>query len=309
MSISPSKTIRQIRGVIPPVITPFTADGHISYNGLATNLEKWNKTDLSGYLILGSNSEFVYLTEEEKIRVLEVAREHIPTDKVMIAGTGCESTEATISLTRRAAATGADFVMVVTPGYYKPQMKGQVLIEHYRRVADASPVPVFLYNVPQFTGVVLDPDVVARLAEHENIVGMKDSAGNLDIFAEYLRQSPPEFLLFVGAGPVFLPALSLGARGGILALANCAPEACLTLYSLFQEGKLTEAREQQLKLLPAIEAVTSRFGIGGLKAAMDMVGYEGGWPRPPLLPPTDEERTQIRRTLERAGLIDSPHPS
>ncbi|MFQ5656747.1 MAG: dihydrodipicolinate synthase family protein [Candidatus Methylomirabilales bacterium] len=303
MSMSPSKAIRQIRGVIPPVITPFTPDGQISFDALASNLQKWNGTDLAGYLILGSNSEFVYLIEEEKVRVLEVTREHIPAEKVMIAGTGCEATGATIALTRRAAAIGADFVMVVTPAYYKPWMKERVLIEHYRRVADASPVPVFLYNVPQFTGVVLSPQAVARLAEHDNIVGMKDSAGNLATFAEYLRQSPPEFLLFVGSGPVFLPTLSLGARGGILALANCAPEACLTLYSLFQDGKFEEAREQQLKLLPAIEAATSRFGIGGLKAAMDMVGYEGGWPRAPLLPPTDEERTEIRRALEQAGLI------
>ena len=295
--------MREFRGVIPPVITPFTQTGEISYKALVANLGRWNKTALAGYLILGSNSEFVYLSEEEKIRVLEVAREHIPGDKVMIAGTGCEATEATISLTRRASAIGADFVMVVTPAYYKPQMRPRILIEHYRRVADASPIPVFLYNVPQFTGVVLDPPVVAHLAEHGNIVGMKDSAGNLTGFASYVRQSPPEFLLFVGAGPVFLPALSLGAGGGILALANCAPEACLALYSLFQEGKLHEAREQQLRLLPAIEAVTSRFGIGGLKVAMDMVGYEGGWPRRPLLPPTHEERLEIRHALVQAGLL------
>lgn len=297
--------MRQMHGVIPPVITPFTADGGIAYPSLATNLEKWNRTDLSGYLILGSNSEFVYLTEEEKIRVLEFARERIPREKAMIAGTGCEATAATISLTRRAAAIGADSVMVVTPAYYKPQMRERVLIDHYRRVADTSPVPVFLYNVPQFTGVVLSPQVVAPLAEHKNIVGMKDSAGNLSVFAEYLRQTPPEFLLFTGSAPVFLPALSLGARGGILALANCAPEACLAVYSLFQEGKLHEAREQQLKLLPAIEAVTSRFGIGGLKVAMDMLGYEGGWPRPPLLPPIDKERREIRHALDRAGLLST----
>ncbi|MFQ5960672.1 MAG: dihydrodipicolinate synthase family protein [Candidatus Methylomirabilales bacterium] len=293
----------EIRGVIPPVITPFTQTGEVLYTALVSNLGQWNTTGLAGYLILGSNSEFVYLSEQEKIRVLEVAREHIPPDKVMIAGTGCEATEATIALTRRAAAIGADCVMVVTPSYYTPQMQPRILIEHYRRVADASPVPVFLYNVPPFTGVVKDPHTVARLAEHPNIVGMKDSAGNLAVFAEYVRQTPPEFLLFVGSGPVFLPALSLGARGGILAIANCAPEACLAIYSLFHEGKIHEAREQQLKLLPTIEAVTRRFGIGGLKVAMDMVGYEGGWPRAPLLPPTDEERQQIRQALEASGLL------
>lgn len=294
--------MREIRGVIPPVITPFTASGEVDYAALVSNFARWNRTALAGYLILGSNSEFVYLSEEEKVRILGVAREHIPSDKVLIAGTGCEATHATITLTRRAADIGADAVMVVTPSYYKPHMRPYVLIEHYRRVADASPVPVFLYNVPIFTGVVLDPDVVGRLAEHRNIVGMKDSAGNMALFAQYLEVSPRAFILFVGSGPVFLPALSLGARGGILAFANCAAEACLNLYSLFREGKLDEAREQQLKLLPAMQAVTTRFGIGGLKAAMDMVGHTGGWPRPPLLPPNDEERLEIRRALERAGL-------
>lgn len=295
--------MRDLRGVIPPVITPFTESGDVDYTALVANLTRWNRTALAGYLILGSNSEFVYLSEEEKLRVLEVTREHIPREKVMIAGTGCEATEATISLTRRAAAIGADAVMVVTPAYYKPQMRPRVLIEHYRRVADASPVPVFLYNVPPFTGVTLDPHTVARLAEHGNIAGMKDSAGNMTVFAEYRRQTPPDFLLFVGSGPVFLPALSLGAQGGILAVANCAPGACLALHALFQEGKLHEAREQQLRLLPAMEAVTTRFGIGGLKVAMDLVGYEGGWPRPPLLPPTTEERQEIQRALEAAGLL------
>ncbi|MGH7434004.1 MAG: dihydrodipicolinate synthase family protein [Candidatus Methylomirabilales bacterium] len=295
--------MREIRGVIPPVITPFTESGEVDYAALVSNLARWNRMALAGYLILGSNSEFVYLSEEEKIRILEVTREHIPSGKVLIAGTGCEATQATITLTRRAADIGADAVMVVTPSYYKPHMRPHVLIEHYRRVADASPVPVFLYNVPIFTGIVLDPDVVGRLAEHGNIVGMKDSAGNMALFAQYLQVSPREFILFVGSGPVFLPALSLGARGGILAFANCAPEACLNLYSLFREGKLDEAREQQLKLLPAMQAVTTRFGIGGLKAAMDMVGHTGGWPRPPLLPPNDEERLEIRRAFEQAGLL------
>ena len=295
--------MREIRGVIPPVITPFTESGEVDYAALVSNLARWNRTALAGYLILGSNSEFVYLSEEEKVRILEVTREHIPSGKVLIAGTGCEATQATITLTRRAADIGADAVMVVTPSYYKPHMRPHVLIEHYRRVADASPVPAFLYNVPIFTGIVLDPDVVGRLAEHGNIVGMKDSAGNMALFAQYLQVSPREFILFVGSGPVFLPALSLGARGGILAFANCAPEACLNLYSLFREGKLDEAQEQQLTLLPAMQAVTTRFGIGGLKAAMDMVGYTGGWPRPPLLPPSDEERLEIRRVFERAGLL------
>jgi len=297
--------MRQISGVIPPVITPFTQEGEVWYKALIANFQRWNTTALAGYLVLGSNSEFVYLEEEEKIRILEVARENIPADKVMIAGTGCEATGATIALSRKAATIGADFIMVVTPSYYKPQMQDRVLLEHYLRVADAVPVPLFLYNVPQFTGVVLNPQVVARLGEHGNIVGMKDSAGNLTVFGDYKRQSPTNFILFTGAGEVFLPALSLGAEGGILAAANCAPESCLNIFYLFQEGKLLEAREQQLKLLPVITAVTSRFGIAGLKVAMNLLGYEGGWPRSPLLPSKDEERHEIKLTLEHAGLVDS----
>lgn len=295
--------MREIRGVLPPVATPFTQDGKVSYKSLAANLQRWNRTGLAGYLILGSNAEFVYLTEEEKIRILEVARENIPRDKVMIAGTGCEATEATIALTKRAAAIGVDAVMVVTPAYYKPQMRDRILVEHYRRVADASPIPVFLYNVTPFTGVVIEPAVLAQLARHPNIVGMKDSAGNLSIFAEYLRQAPSNFIFFIGSASVFLPALAMGASGGILAIANCAPEACLSIYALFREGKWEEARQQQLKLLPAMRAVTTRFGIGGLKVAMDLLGYEGGWPRPPLLPPTEEEKKEIRLALQESELL------
>jgi 4-hydroxy-2-oxoglutarate aldolase len=205
--------MRDPRGVIPPVITPFTGSGEVDYAALVSNLARWNRTTLAGYLILGSNSEFVYLTEAEKIRVLEVARQEVPPDKVMIAGTGCEATQATITLTRRAADIGVDAVMVVTPSYYKPYMRPHVLIEHYRRVADASPVPVFLYNVPVFTGIVLDPEVVCRLAEHGNIAGMKDSAGNMAVFAHYLQVTPREFLLFVGSGQVFLPALGPAIDG------------------------------------------------------------------------------------------------
>lgn len=295
--------MREVRGVLPPVATPFTPDGKVAYKSLAANLQRWNRTGLSGYLVLESNSEFVYLTEEEKIRILEVARENTPPDKVMIAGTGCEATEATITLTKQAAAIGVDAVMVVTPAYYKPQMRDRAFLEHYRRVADASPVPVFLYNVPIFTGVVIEPAVVAQLAKHPNIVGMKDSAGNLSVFAEYLRQVPPDFILFIGSAPVFLPALALGARGGILAIANCAPEACLSIDTHFREGRWAEARREQLRLLPAMHAVTTRFGIAGLKVAMDLLGYEGGWPRPPLLPPTDEEKKEIRLALQESGLL------
>jgi 4-hydroxy-2-oxoglutarate aldolase len=290
-------------GVLPPVTTPFGADGGLALERLAANLAAWHETGLSGYLILGSNAEAVTLTEEEKLRVLETARAHIPRDRLFLAGTGAEGTAATIALTKAAARLGADAALVVTPGYYKSQMRARELTVHYTAVAEASPIPVLLYNVPQFTGVTLEPEVVAKLAEHGNIVGMKDSAGNVAVLTEYLRAVPEGFAVFVGSATVFYAGLALGACGGILALANAAPRACVETYTLARAGKGAEAAALQRRLLPAARAVTRRFGIGGLKYAMDLLGYYGGPPRPPLLPPTEPERAEIRRALAESGLL------
>lgn len=292
-----------LHGVFPPIPTPFGPNGEVDYKALASNLKKWNATDLRGYLVLGSNGEFVSLGQDEKLRVLEVARENIPRDKVMIAGTGCESTMATIELTKAAARIGIDLVMVVTPSYFKPSMRSRELIAHYQAVADASPIPVLLYQVPQFTGVSFEPEAVATLVGHPNIVGMKDSSGVMATFAEFLRITPPDFQLLVGSATVFLVALALGAAGGILALANVAPRECVMLYELYKEGKNGEALELQLRLLPLARAVTTRFGIGGLKAALDILGYYGGLPRPPLLPPGPEDVKEMRRIIEEAGVL------
>ncbi len=291
-------------GVLPPVTTPFGPDGSLALEKLVANLTAWHETGLSGYLLLGSNAEAVTLTEEEKVRVLETARAHIPRDRLLLAGTGEEGTAATIALTNAAARLGVDAAMVVTPGYYKGQMRARELIAHYTAVADASSLPVLIYNVPQFTGVTVEPEVVGRLAEHENIVGMKDSAGNVATLTEYLRVAPEGFAVFVGSAAIFYAGLALGACGGILALANAAPRACVELYSFAREGKGTEAAALQRRLLPAVRAVTARFGIGGLKHAMDLLGYYGGPPRPPLLPPTEPERTEIRKALTESGLLE-----
>jgi len=290
-------------GVLPPVTTPFGADGSLALERLGANLTSWHETGLSGYLILGSNAEAVTLTEEEKLRVLETARAHIPRDRLFLAGTGAEGTAATITLTKAAARLGADAALVVTPGYYKSQMRARELITHYTAVAEASPIPVLLYNVPQFTGVTLEAEVVARLAEHGNIVGMKDSAGNVAVLTEYLRVVPEGFAVFVGSAAVFYAGLALGACGGILALANAAPRACVETYDLARAGKGAEAAALQRQLLPAVRAVTTRFGVGGLKYAMDLLGYYGGPPRPPLLPPTEAERAEIRQALAESGLL------
>ncbi|MGH7408954.1 MAG: dihydrodipicolinate synthase family protein [Candidatus Methylomirabilales bacterium] len=291
-------------GVLPPVTTPFAPDGGLALERLAANLTAWHETALSGYLILGSNAEAVTLTEEEKLRILETARAHIPRDRLLLAGTGEEGTAATIALTRAAARLGADAALVVTPGYYKGQMRSRELIAHYTAVAEASPIPVLIYNVPQFTGVTVEPEVVARLAEHRNIVGMKDSAGNVTTLTEYLRLAPEGFAVFVGSAAIFYAGCALGACGGILALANATPRACVELYSLAREGKGAEAAALQRRLLPAVRALTTRFGIGGLKHAMDLLGYYGGPPRPPLLPPTQAEQAEIRKALTESGLFE-----
>jgi len=292
----------ELRGVLPPIPTPFGEDGEVAYGKLAENLERWNRTDLNGYLVTGSNGEFAALSEREKVRIWEVARKHIPADKRFIAGTGCESTRETVALTKQAASAGAEAALVVTPWYNKGAMKTRELVAHFTAVADAAPIPILLYNVPQFTGVTIGPDAVAKLAMHPNITGMKDSAGVMEMFAEYVRVTPPSFQFFIGSALSFYAALCLGARGGILALANIAPQECVLIQRLFEDGKHEEAKRLQLRLLPLARTVTSRFGIGGLKAAMTLRGYYGGPPRPPLLPPSAEEIEAVRQEFAAGGL-------
>ena len=293
----------ELSGVLPPVTTPFGEDGEVAYDRMAENLERWNRTDLSGYVVVGSTGECATLTEREKLRLWEVARQHIPTEKRFIAGTGCESTRETIALTRQAASIGADAALVVTPWYYKGAMKTRELVAHFSAVADAAPIPILLYTFPQCTGVVMEPAAVARLADHPNIIGMKDSSEVMGTFAEYIRVTPPSFRLFVGSALTFYMALCLGARGGILALANVAPQECVLIHRLFMDGKREEAKQLQLRLMSLAHAIGARFGIAGVKAAMALRGYYGGPPRSPLLPLGDEEIKVLRQELAAAGLV------
>ena len=292
-----------LRGVLSPVPTPFGEDGEVAYDRLAENLQRWSRTELSGYLVVGSTGECATLTEHEKLRLWEVARKHIPGEKRFIAGTGCESTRETIALTRQAAIIGAEAALVVTPWYYKGAMKSRELEAHFTAVADAAPIPILLYNVPQFTGVVIEPDAVAKLAGHPNIVGMKDSSGVMGTFAELVRVTPPSFQVVVGTAVTFYAGLCLGARGGILLLANIAPQECVLIHRLFEDGKHEEARRLQLRLMPLSRVIDSRFGIPGVKAAMSLRGYYGGPPRPPLLPLQPDETEAVRKELAGAGLL------
>jgi 4-hydroxy-2-oxoglutarate aldolase len=282
-----------LSGVFPALTTPFAADGSVALADLKHNLHRYNGTDLAGYVVLGSTGESVLLSREEFDGVLVTAKEAAGHGKKLIAGTGAESTAETIEKTKRAAELGYEAALVKTPHYYKPAYKPDVLITHYRRVADASPIPVLLYSVPQFTGVTLEAPEVAALAEHSNIIGIKDSSGHIQRVGEMLAAVPAKFQVLVGSASTVFPALTIGARGAILALACALPEKCVALYDMVHRGQFEHARELQNILLKASKLIVSEAGIAGVKFVMDQRGYRGGIPRPPLLPLTEEVKKRL----------------
>lgn len=292
-----------LSGVFPPIPTPFDQEGNVAYRALVENLKAWNRFDLAGYVVLGSNGEAPYIAEDEKFRILETARSIIPPDKLMIAGTGCESTRQTIALTRRAAQAGADAALVVTPHYYGPKMTADSLVRHYEAVADASPIPILIYNVPKFTHVNMDAAATAHAAGHPNIVGIKDTSGDMAQLANTVRLAGPQFQVLAGSAGFFLAGLALGAVGGVLALANIAPVQALDIYRLFRAGQWSAAAELQRRMVPVNAAVTARFDIAGLKAALEMLGYYGGPVRAPLLDLTSGERDTLRTILVEGGIL------
>ncbi len=286
----------KLSGVLPPITTPFHA-GEVALDRLKENFQKWNRTGLSGYLVLGSNGEAVYLNDKEKIEIVGTARESIPASKTMMVGTGMESTRETIEFTNRCAQMGADCALVVTPSYFKGSMKPQILHDHFVAVAESSKIGILLYNVTQFTGINMEPELVAKLSEHPNILGIKDSTGNIGQLSEIIHLSQKGFAVFVGNAPVFFPALCVGAVGGILAVANAAPEECVEVFNLAREGKFVEARDLQYRMTPFAKGVTTKYGIGGLKMGMDLAGYFGGDPRPPLKKHGPEAREELKQLL------------
>ncbi|MFQ6672012.1 MAG: dihydrodipicolinate synthase family protein [Candidatus Tectimicrobiota bacterium] len=298
----------ELHGVLPPIPTPFRPDGSLALEALKANLARWNTTGLAGYLVLGSNGEAPHLTLEEKQAVLETAREVIPRERVFMAGTGEATTRATITTTRMAAEAGADCALVITPSFYRGQMTAEVLVDHYRAAAEASPIPIFLYNVPGFTGVNLPPEAVSSLTEHANIIGIKDSLGDVGQLGRLLRETPEETTVLVGSAQAFYPGLCLGAHGGILAVACPLPERCVAIYDAFRAGDHAAALAGHLAILPVARLVTAVYGIGGLKAALDHLGYYGGPPRAPLPRPAPEDRRAIAEALDALGAVDAPPP-
>jgi 4-hydroxy-2-oxoglutarate aldolase len=293
---------KKVRGIFAPIATAFDASGEVDYSTFAENTVAFGATKLSGLVVLGSNGEFTLLSHDEKVKLVETARNHLPAEKMVIAGTGCESFKETLQLTKECAAVGADVALVVTPNYYKKDMNEAALGNFYTMLADASPIPVMIYNMPGNSGVNVPSSLTLKLAAHPNITGIKDSGGNIVQISEVLAKAPEGFSVFAGSGSYLLATLLLGGVGGTLAVANVVPDYCAEIQENFEKGDLEKARKMQLALLPLNAAVTSRFGIGGMKAAMDMVGFKGGLPRLPILPAGEETRKEIARILKELGI-------
>lgn len=290
-------------GVFAPIATLFDADDELDLAKYAKNIEWYCTTPLDGIVIMGSNGEYASLDTDEKLRLIEAGVNAVNGRKTVLAGTGVESTRNTIKLTRAAAELGVDYALIVTPYYYRPRYDAKAFTQHYLAVAEASPIPVIVYIMTAYTGVDLASSVVNELSHHPNIVGVKDSAGNAPKLAEMVYGSASEFAVLAGSANFLYPAMCLGAKGGILALANVAPRECAELRDLFIAGRHDEARRLQYRLLAPNAAVTTRFGIAGLKTAMGMVGLETSAPRPPMLPSTDAERAAIEGIFAEAGML------
>lgn len=290
-------------GLHPPIPTPFKKDGSLALAALRGNLQRWNDQPLAGYVVGGSNGEFVLLTDDERVEVVAAAREAIPGDRLLTAGAGTQSTDRTIALAMRMAEVGAEALLVVNPSYYRSVMSVQAHVEHFGAVADASPIPVMLYNVPANTGLDLPLAAVRELAEHPNVIGIKDSSGDLVRVAETVQQTPDDFQVLAGSGSFVLPALAVGAVGAIAALANVAGGPLVELMDRYQQGDLVGARAIQGRLLAPNRAVTAQYGVPGLKAALDMLGFYGGPVRGPLLPLDDSAQEELRSILAASDLL------
>ncbi|TFH07833.1 MAG: dihydrodipicolinate synthase family protein [Candidatus Atribacteria bacterium] len=289
-----------LSGIFPPIPTPFDSSGNIDQGALKQHLEFLGGFNLRGVVVMGSNGEAVHLSIEERIQLLEVSRDLVPESKLLIAGTGCPSTKQTIEISKRSADIGANAVLVLPPHYYKGRMTTEVLTRHFHAVADGCSVPVILYNMPACTGIELNADTIATIAEHPNIIGLKDSGGDVVKLGALHQRLGDGFQLLAGSASFLLPALAMGAVGGVLALANIAPGQCLAIRQLALAGDWNKAREIQLRMIEVNAAVTQRWGVAGLKAAMSLLGLDGGYVRAPLL---DLEASAI--DLLKTILIDS----
>ena len=293
----------KLQGILPPMITPFTKEGAVDYAAFEFNMKKWAASSLEGFLVLGSNSETAYLNEEEKLRLVKIAADNA-NGKLLMCGTGMETARDTIELTNKAADLGAQCALILTPNYYSGAMSTPALLEFFTEVADGCKIPVLVYNVPKFTHVNVGADFIAQIAKHPNIIGMKDSTGDAAQLANFIRVTKCEdFGIFVGTASILYQALTVGACGGILALANCNPEECADVYKAVKSGDHKAAVDTYMQMLPVNTAVTATFGIAGLKTACTMLGFQGGYVRSPLQNQNDVGKEGIKKILAEAGVL------
>jgi 4-hydroxy-2-oxoglutarate aldolase len=308
-----SKLADKLCGVLLPITTPFQRDGAVDLSGLRSNIVKWNKTEIAGYVVLGSTGERVNLNADEQLEVIATAREDVPGNLIFIAGVGEQSTRGTIQEIERLARTvSVDAVLVITPHFYRTAITQAALVAHYAAVADASSVPLILYSMPALTGIKIEPPTAAVLSEHPNIIGIKDSSNDIAALQETIKLVQDDFAVLTGNGTVLREACGAGACGAILAVGCVAPELCLQIFRAAKSGEHERSERLQGSLTPLAAAVTTRFGIGGLKAALDMVGYAGGHVRAPLRAPDDKARAEISRCVkaaEQALLVEVPSPA
>lgn len=289
----------KLEGIYPPITTPFNAEGAIYEAKLRHNVEKWNRTTLSGYVVCGSTGESVYLTTDEKVRLWELVAECAADDKLLMAGTGMESVRETVDLTNRAADLGYKAAMVRTPHYYKNLLNtvdSQAL--YFQAVADRTKIPLMIYNWPQATGVDIAPEAVLRLSGHPNIIAIKESSGNLEKVMKMIRETDESFQVLVGSAPTLWPSLLVGAAGAVLAFANAAPFATTAIWDAFRARDQQAGQEWQDRIGHAAYLVTAKYGVPGLKYAMERNGYYGGPPRLPLTPVSEGARREIDEAFE-----------
>jgi len=296
--------ISNFKGILPPLVTPFNRRGDIDIGLFRENVRRYVGIGLAGVLVAGSTGEAPYLTERERLRLLEVARDLVRPPELLLAGTGLESTNATLALSREAVARGADAVLLLTPCYFKARMDSAALRRHFCTVAEALRRPVILYNIPQFTGLRMSPETISALSRHPNIFALKESSGDLAYARAILRKVRSGFRVVVGAPDILLDALRAGAAGAVLGLADFAPEICVGIYEAFQKRQMKTARALQQRLTLLAQKIGTPYGVAGIKAALDLCGYAGGPPRDPLVPLDARGRRAVAAALReaRAGL-------
>jgi len=283
-----------LAGVFAPIPTPFDEQDRVDTNLLCAAIGRWMARPLAGIVVLGSTGEAVLMDDFESDRVIVAAREAVPRDRAFIVGTGRESTQASIRAAKRAGEHGADAVLVRTPGFFKTQMTTDAFVRHYTDVADASPVPVLLYNFTAVTGVNLLPAAVTRLATHPNIIGVKESGGDVGQIADLVSGTPKDFSVLAGSAGTFYPALCVGAVGGILAASCVIPESLVRLFELTRDGRHADAAALQRQIVPLARLLGPAYGVPGLKAALNLIGYDVGLPRPPLAPAPEAAIAALR---------------